>query len=42
MYDILGTVPKSNSKKSQKDAKLIPIIHKYMNSHFPGLAQELQ
>ena len=33
-YHTVGTIPKS---KSQKEAKSIPLTHKYMTGHFPGL-----
>ena len=33
----VGTIQKSNCKKLQKEAKLIPLTHIYMAAHFPDL-----
>ena len=41
-YLTVGTVPKSNCKIVETEAKLIPIIHQYMTAHFPVLVQALQ
>jgi len=35
------TIPKSYRKFTER-AKSIPLTHKYMISHFPGLVQALQ
>jgi hypothetical protein len=40
-YYTVGTVPKP-IYKSQKEANLIPLSHKYTTIYFPGLAQALQ
>ena len=41
-YHPYGTVPKSNWKITESDAKLIPLIHRYMTADFTGLVQALQ
>ena len=39
-YHTVGTIPKSNIKIVVR-GKMIPITHKYMITHFPGLVQIL-
>jgi len=36
-YHTVGTVP-----KSYKNAKSIPLKHKYMSTHYPGIVQSLR
>jgi phosphoribosylcarboxyaminoimidazole (NCAIR) mutase len=40
----MGTVPKSNRKVVEREAKIVTpgFTHKYMAAHFPGLVQALQ
>jgi hypothetical protein len=40
-YHTVRTFPKSY-RKLQKEAKSIPLTHKYMTAHFPGMAQAFQ
>jgi len=40
-YHTAGRFPKSN-RKIVKEAKSIPLTHKYMTAHFPDLVQALQ
>jgi hypothetical protein len=42
MYHTVGIIPKSNIKIQKNVAKLIPLTHKYMTAHFPGLLKVLQ
>jgi hypothetical protein len=41
-YHSYETVPKSNRKITETDAKLIPLMHIYMTAHFTGLVLALQ
>jgi hypothetical protein len=38
-YYTAGTIPKSNRKIAEREVKSIPLTHKYMTIHFPGLLQ---
>ena len=39
-YHTIGTIPKSNIKILERGNIIsMPLIHKYMTSHFPGIAQ---
>jgi hypothetical protein len=40
-YNTVGTIPKYNIKW-QKEAKLTPLVNKYVTVYFPGLIQALQ
>jgi hypothetical protein len=43
-YHTMGTIPKSNRKVVEREAKIVTpgFTHKYMTAHFPGLVQALQ
>ena len=40
-YHTVGTVQQSNRKFVKREKKSIPITHKYMTTHSPGLVQAL-
>jgi hypothetical protein len=40
-YNTVGTFLKSQ-RKYYEEAKFIPLTHKYMTAHFPGLVQACQ
>jgi hypothetical protein len=40
-YNTVETFPKSQ-RKYYEEAKFIPLTHKYMTTHFPGLVQACQ